>query len=83
MKDDTSLDIKVVRIAGEGEIVVAEANVPLAQPITNRLATLDIALTFRTLVFPTFGKYEFQLFANNMYLGRAVLNCRRLEVANP
>jgi hypothetical protein len=73
--------IKVVRIAAEGEIVVAGGNIPMTQPITNRLANLDIALNVPT-VFPTFGKYEFQLFANDMYLGRAVLNCCKQEVAN-
>jgi len=74
--------IKVVRIAAEDEIVVSEVNVRMPRPITNRLESVDIALTFQVLELPTFGKYEFQLFANDMYLGRALLNCRKLEVAN-
>jgi len=71
--------VKVVRIAAEGEIVIANGDIPLAQPITDRLLNVDIALNLPPTVFPTFGKYEFQLFSNDMYIGRAVLNCRKLE----
>ena len=74
--------IKVVRISAEGEVVVANGDIPVEQPITDRLVNLDIALNLPPTVFPTFGKYEFQLFSNDMYLGRAVLNCRKLEAAN-
>jgi hypothetical protein len=73
--------VKVVRIAAEGEIAIAGGAIPMTQPIVNRLENLDIALNLPT-VFPTFGKYEFQLFANDMYLGRAVLNCRKQEAIN-
>ena len=74
--------IKVVRTAAEGEIVVASVDIPVEQPITDRLANLDIALNLPPTVFPRFGKYEFQLFSNDMCIGRAALNCRKLEAAN-
>ena len=73
--------IKVVRIAAEGEIVVAAGNLQMAQPITNRLANLDLALNL-PVDFPNFGKYEFQLFANDIYMGRAVLNFCKQETAS-
>jgi len=73
--------IKVVRIAPEGEVVVAGGQLPLAQAMTDRLANVDLALNL-PVVFPAFGMYEFQLFANDMYLGRAVLNCRKQEAPN-
>ena len=73
--------IKVVRIAPEGEVVVAAGQFPLPQAISDRLANVDIALNVPA-VFPKFGKYEFQLFANDMYIGRAVLNCRKREAPN-
>lgn len=73
--------IKVVRIAPEGEVVVAGGQLSLPQAITDRLANVDLALNVPA-VFPKFGKYEFQLFANDMYIGRAVLNCRKLGVTN-
>jgi hypothetical protein len=76
-----SFAIKVVRISAEEEIVVALGKIEMAQPIMDRLANVDIALNLTT-VFPTFGKYEFQLFANDMYVGRGVLNCRKQEVAS-
>jgi hypothetical protein len=74
--------VKVVRIAAEGEIVIAGGDIPMEQPISDRLANLDITLNLAPTVFPTFGKYEFQLFSNNVYIGRAVLNCRKLETAS-
>jgi hypothetical protein len=69
--------IKVVRISAE----VALGKIEMTQPIMDRLANVDIALNLTT-VFPTFGKYAFQLFANDMYVGRGVLNCGKQEVAN-
>jgi hypothetical protein len=71
-------DIKVVRIAAEGEIVVGGANIQMRGPITDRLMNLEIALN-APVVLPAFGKYEFQLFANDMYIGRAILNFRKQE----
>jgi len=73
--------IKVVRVAAEGEIVVAGGGIQMEQPIADRLLNVDIALNVPA-IFPNFGMYEFQLFANDMYIGRAVLNCRKQEAAN-
>ncbi len=70
--------IKVVRIAADGEIVVAVVNAQWEQTITDRLANLDLALNL-PVVFPKFGKYEFQFFANEIYIGRAVLNVSKQE----
>jgi len=70
--------IRVVRISVESEIVVSGGDIQMEQPVTDRLANLDITLNLQT-VFPNFGKYEFQLFANDMYIGRAVVNCRERE----
>ncbi len=74
--------IKIVRIAAEGEIVVGDAKLGAGQPITDRLLSLDIAVN-APVAFPNFGKYEFQLFANDMYIGRAVLNFRKQEAPQP
>ena len=73
--------IKVVRVSAEGEIVVGQVEFGATELIDDRLKNLDIAVNLPPLVFPTYGKYEFQLFANDVYIGRAVLNCRQPEVA--
>lgn len=41
-------------------------------------APLEFAVNFRGLQFPAFGDYEFQLFANDVYLGRAVFKVEKL-----
>lgn len=73
--------IKVVRVSAEGEIMVGQIEFPGVEQLDDRLKNLDIAVNLPPLVFPTYGKYEFQLFANEIYIGRAVLSCRQPEVA--
>lgn len=70
--------IKVVRIAAEGEIVVSAGNIQMEQPVTDRLMKLDLALNL-PVVFPNFGMYEFQVFANDIFIGRAVMNLRQQQ----
>ncbi len=43
-------------------------------------AALEFGVNFRGLQFPAFGDYEFQLFANDIYLGRAVLKVEKLTM---
>ena len=70
-------NIKVVRITKDGEELVAAGEVATPESFEDPLKKLDIALNLPPTTFPGFGMYEFQLFANDIYLGRAVLNCRR------
>lgn len=46
---------------------------------SDRLGVLNLALNLPPVRFPQFGRYEFQLFANNVYIGRAVINAVKLE----
>lgn len=46
-------------------------------------APLEVAVNFRELLFPAFGDYEFQLFASDIYLGRAVLTVDKLTMPTP
>ncbi len=70
--------IRVVRMTPDSEELVAGGELPEAS-ITDRLGIVDIALNLPPTRFPEFGKYEFQLFANSVFLGRAVLNVNKKE----
>jgi hypothetical protein len=41
---------------------------------------LEFAVNFRGLVFPDFGDYEFQLFADDVYLGRGMIHVESLAM---
>ena len=43
-------------------------------------APLEFGVNFRGLQIPAFGDYEFQLFANDVYLGRAVFKVEKMQI---
>lgn len=45
----------------------------------NRLGFMQLSLNLPPLTFPEFGRYEFQLFANDVYVGRATINAVKTE----
>ena len=45
------------------------------------LSPVHLALNLPPLQFKEFGRYEFQLLANDVYLGRATVNVTKMEVA--
>jgi hypothetical protein len=61
---------------GEKEDLIATAAAETAQSVPDRLALVDLALNLPPLVLPKFGQYELQLYANDVYLARAVLTVR-------
>ncbi len=40
----------------------------------NRLASIDVLINFPPLVIPEEGRYEFQIWANNVFLGSAFID---------
>jgi hypothetical protein len=64
--------VRVVRIDGQKEEFVAGAEVDFTAD--NRLGILELALNLPPLPFPNPGRYEFQLFADDVYLGRATID---------
>jgi hypothetical protein len=46
----------------------------------DRLGSLNLVLNLPPVPFPEFGRYEFQLFANDVFIGRAVINVVKPEV---
>ena len=45
------------------------------------LGSMDLVLTMPPIQFNNFGMHEFQLYANRVYLGRYVIDVRKLEGA--
>jgi hypothetical protein len=43
-------------------------------------APLEFGMNIRGLQIPAFGDYEFQLFANDVYLGRAVFKVEKIQM---
>lgn len=71
-----SFRIDVVRLETNQLIAqgkTSELNVP------DRLSTVDLAINLPQVQFPGFGKYEFQLFANEIYVAHISLNVKQLE----
>jgi hypothetical protein len=43
-------------------------------------APLEFGVNFRGVPIPAFGDYEFQLFANDIYVGRAVFKVEKMQL---
>lgn len=79
LEGEYSFTMVVVRLTPNGEEVVAKGGTQNIT-VTDRLMNVNIALNLPTTTFPAFGKYEFQFFSNESFLGRAVLHCRKVGV---
>jgi hypothetical protein len=77
LEGDYQFTMVLVRLTPEGEEIVARGGVQQLT-VTDRLMNVDIALNLPITVFPAFGKYEFQFFSNESFLGRAVLHCHKM-----
>jgi hypothetical protein len=59
------------------ELPGAKANLP------NRLKGVDLAINLIGLQIPEAGKYEFQLYANDVYLARITMEAKLLQPMQP
>ena len=66
--------VRIVRLDGDKEELMAGAE--LEYKADDRLAILDIALNLPPVPFIGAGRYEFQLFADGIYIGRAALTAQ-------
>ena len=70
--------IEYVQVSTDAKLAEATSNV---LSIKDRLQAADFILDFPPLSVPDAGQYEFRLYANDMYLGRAVITAeKRSEV---
>ncbi len=71
--------VRMVNLKDESHLleISAQANWQLAE------APLEFGANLRGIPIQAFGNYEFQLFANDIYLGRAVFRVDKLELPLP
>lgn len=70
------LKVRVVRLRDES--LVGEIELKSAET-KDHLQPVDLVLKINGLLFPEPGKYEFQLFANEIYLGRITMHASQIE----
>ena len=75
------LRIRLVHLKDEKLVMEANFDANWADPEK----PLELGINLRGLPIPDFGQYEFQLFANDVYLGRAVFRMDKLQLppSNP
>ncbi len=81
---------RVIDLDGTYKFKFRLANLRTEQPIidmetsevrwTNPRAAFELGVNFRNLPIQEFGTYEFQLYANEVYIGRAVMNVTQMQL---
>jgi hypothetical protein len=80
---------KMVEGSGEYKIKLRMVNLKDESPVMEVLADakwtvaaspMELGMNFRGIGVKEFGTYEFQLFADDVYLGRAVVRAEKLEL---
>ena len=70
--------LRVVHLGDEEQIVAGLETETVT--VRERLEVFNLALNLPPVKFPMFGQYEFQLLANEVYIGRALISVLKLEV---
>jgi hypothetical protein len=74
-----TIRIRMVKLKDESPVMEVSGNANWAEPES----PLEFGMNMRGLLIMEFGDYEFQLFANDIYLGRAVFKVQKLQVPPP
>lgn len=69
--------IRLVQLAEEEQLLIEGTAGPYE--VMDRLSSIEIALNLPPVPVPEYGRYEFQFFANDVYIGRATMNVVRPE----
>lgn len=70
--------VKIRLVSLKDESTLLEVTTPVNWQIPD--APVEFGANFRGLQIPEFGDYEFQLFANDVYLGRAVITVVKMTL---
>ena len=70
------LSLQYVKLDGDEKIASATGELRA----TDRLASVDLFIPFPPLQIPSAGRYEFRIFANDVFLGSAFLDARHRPV---
>ena len=77
MEGDNRIRIEIVHLKSEKKIasLVIETN---DIPASMRLQQFELAIALPPIAFPLEGDYEFQIHANDVFIGRTVLNVQKM-----
>ena len=64
---DYDLDVRFIQVATGERLAGVESNTPIT--IKNRLNSFDMVFPLPEVPFPAAGRYEFQIWLNNMFVG--------------
>lgn len=73
------LEIRYIQVSSGKQLAVASADVN----ISDRLATQDLGVAFPKVPIPDGGKYEFQVWSNERYLGAGGFTASLLRSRGP
>lgn len=71
-----SIKVRMVNLKDESPVMEISTNVNWIAPEL----PLELGMNFHGIPIKDFGTYEFQLFANDIYIGRAMITADRLQV---
>ncbi len=71
-----TIKVRMVNLKDESPVMEISANANWDAPED----PLELGMNLRGLPIKDFGTYEFQLFANEIYLGRAIVRANKLQV---
>jgi hypothetical protein len=65
--------INISSLQGDQEHVIVQLATD-AQTVQSRLAVVELALNLPPILFPAFGRYEMQLYANDVFITHATVD---------
>ena len=78
MEGEYKFTVRIVSLTdGREEPIAGAETAPIT--VTDRLSIVEIAMNLPPIPLTKFGRYELQLFSEEMYLGRATVNVVRIE----
>jgi Family of unknown function (DUF6941) len=72
LEGEYKFSLRVVRLTGDETVICGLETKPVSA--SNRLAIMELALNLPPVPFQCPGQYEFQLYANDEYIGRSLFN---------
>lgn len=75
--ENTVFKLRIVKLTGFDESLIAEA--PLEIVIQDPTKPAELGFQMLNFVFPEAGKYEFQLYAEDIYLQRVTMDAVQIQ----
>lgn len=74
--------IRIVFLGDDGEELIGAVETAELS-VSDRVGIVDLAVNLPPVPFPKYGRYEFQLFTGDMYLGRSTVSVVKMNEGGP